>query len=82
MVTAVENGVSGYVDTNVDHLIERMRELLENPELARQLSEGARRQGWQRFNIARFVDDWNEVLALVTHTHTPAAATTSSKVLV
>ncbi len=64
--TAVENGVSGYADTRVDHLVERMRELLADPAEARRLGEGARRSALERFGIGRFVEDWNEALALVT----------------
>lgn len=60
LVTVVENGISGYVDTNVDRLVERMQELLENPPLAKQLSDGAREQARSRFNIQRFVQDWHD----------------------
>jgi Glycosyl transferases group 1 len=64
--TAVENGVSGYTDTNVERLIERMRALLDDPAEARRLGEGARRAALERFGIERFVRDWNDALALVT----------------
>lgn len=60
MVTAIENGVSGYVDTNVDRLIVHMRRLLSNPVEARRLGEGARLRALQRFNIQRFAADWDE----------------------
>src|SRR5207237_1173823 len=43
MSTTIENGVSGYVDTNVGALVDRMRELLRDPAEARRLGEGARR---------------------------------------
>lgn len=66
MVTAIENGVSGYVDTNVDRLIERMQELLDNPAEARRLGQGARRYARERFNIERFSRDWDETFRLVT----------------
>lgn len=66
MVTAVENGVSGYVHTDVRYLVERMRELLADPAEARRLGEGARRQARERFRIERFVDDWLDVFRLVT----------------
>ena len=62
MTTAIENGVSGYVDTNLDSLIWRMRELLDDPEKCRRLSEGARRAGQTRFDIARFARDWDRIL--------------------
>src|SRR5262249_9632375 len=43
MVTVVENGVSGYLDTKVEELIAHMRGLLGSPAEARRLGEGARR---------------------------------------
>jgi len=64
--TAIENGVSGYVDTNVDRLVERMRELLADPTEARRLGEGAHRQAQERFSLERFLRDWNDAFALVT----------------
>ncbi len=64
--TAVENGVSGYADTDVDRLVERMQELLDDPALARWLGERARERTRERFAIERFVRDWNEALALAT----------------
>jgi hypothetical protein len=71
MATVIENGRSGYVDTNVDVLVERMRDLLRDPLLARQLGQGARLRAAERFNIRRFVADWNAVLAGVTGIGTP-----------
>jgi glycosyltransferase involved in cell wall biosynthesis len=62
MSTAVENGVSGYVDTNIDNLIAHMKRLLENPEEARRLGAGARRKARDRFGLARFIRDWNQTL--------------------
>lgn len=66
MVTAVEDGVSGYVDTDPARLIERMRALLADPSEARRLGDGARRTALERFSIGRFTRDWDEALALVT----------------
>jgi glycosyltransferase involved in cell wall biosynthesis len=65
MVTAVQNGVSGYVDTNVDNLIACMKDLICNPEEARRLGEGARLYALERFNIARFAHDWDCALERV-----------------
>jgi glycosyltransferase involved in cell wall biosynthesis len=62
MATVVENDVSGYADTSVDILVERMRRLLEDPSEAARLGAGARRTAERRFNIERFVRDWNDVL--------------------
>lgn len=65
MATVVQNGVSGYVNTNVNELIEVMQHLLKHPEAARQLSEGARRTAEERFNIDRFGRDWDQAFARV-----------------
>ena len=66
MATVVENGVSGYVDTNVARLVERMHELLADPAEARRLGNGARRTAEERFAMERFIQDWNDALATVT----------------
>lgn len=62
MATVIENGVSGYADTRVDVLVERMRRLLADPDEAARLGAGARRTAERRFGIERFVRDWNAVL--------------------
>lgn len=66
MATAIENGLSGYIDTNVNRLVEHMQRLLANPLEARRLGEGARHRAQQRFNIQRFVSDWNKAFTSVT----------------
>ena len=66
MSTVVENGVSGWIDTDVDRLVGRMQDLLANPGQARRLGEGARRTALERFSIDRFVADWDAAFRLVT----------------
>lgn len=66
MATAIENGVSGYVDTDPDKLVIRMRQLLESPQQARAMGIAARRRAMERFGIDRFVSDWNAALQQVT----------------
>lgn len=63
MATAIENGVSGFVDTDMGKLIERMRQLIDDPDLARRLGEAARRKALSRFSIERFVNDWEQIFA-------------------
>lgn len=65
MVRTVENGVSGYLDTDPDVLIERMHELLADHDLARCLGAGARKFAREHFNIDRFARDWDRVFAQV-----------------
>lgn len=71
MSTAVENGVSGYVDTDLDRLVERMRSLVDDPAEARRLGDGARHRAASRFGIRRFMRDWLEAFAAVTATAAP-----------
>ncbi|KRB84692.1 glycosyltransferase [Noviherbaspirillum sp. Root189] len=66
MATVIDNGVSGYVNTDVEILIARMREMLADPNHARRLGEGARRYACERFHIDRFVRDWNDAFHAVT----------------
>ena len=73
MATVIENGVSGYIDTNVATLIGRMRDLLRDPGEARRLGDGARRVALDRFNIERFARDWEATFAWVTGRKTPAS---------
>lgn len=68
MATVIENGRSGFVDTNIHQLIDHMQELLANPALARELGKRGRQQAIERFHIQRFVSDWNAALAEVTAT--------------
>lgn len=66
MSRAIEDGVSGYADTDVARLIRCMQRLLQDPALAKTLGQGARAYAEKRFNVRRFVDDWNDALSLVT----------------
>jgi Glycosyl transferases group 1 len=68
MATAIENAVSGYTDTRLSALIEHMHRLLKHPDEARRLGENARRYAVERFNIERFVADWESALKFVTIT--------------
>jgi len=66
MATVIDNGTSGYIDTNESKLAARMRDLLNDPPHARRLGEGARRTARERFNIQRFTGDWDKALRFVT----------------
>lgn len=74
LATVVENGISGYIDTDLDRLIEQMRSLIANADLAHYLSAGARQQAHKRFNIQRFTRDWDEAFLSVVQRFLSAAA--------
>ncbi len=65
LVTVIENGISGYVATDLDQLKAHMRELIENPAKAHYLGANAREQARSRFSIQRFVHDWNRAFERV-----------------
>jgi len=71
MATAVRNGLNGYVDTRIETLIERMNLLLSDAAEAHRLSRGARACAAERFNINRFVRDWERAFASVTRASRP-----------
>lgn len=54
----ITNGVNGYIHTNIDFLIEKMKMLLESPEKARELGNKARKTALDKFNIDRFSREW------------------------
>ena len=66
MVTVIDNGESGFIDTDPVVLVAHMRELGRNPLLARQLGATARRRARERFGIARFAAEWDAALRAVT----------------
>lgn len=65
LVRTIENGVTGYIDTDVNRLIERGRELLASPSEAARMGANARAVARERFGIERFARDWERTFALV-----------------
>jgi glycosyltransferase involved in cell wall biosynthesis len=79
LVTVIENGVSGYIDTNVDCLVQAMQELLYSPAEARRLGAGAHRLAQERFSIRRFIRDWEQVFESVTDMRCQSSAVSISQ---
>jgi hypothetical protein len=65
MPTVIEDGVQGFVGTDLGRLVEGMRYLLDHPAAARAMGAQARVRARERFHIRRFVDDWDHALRLV-----------------
>jgi glycosyltransferase involved in cell wall biosynthesis len=65
MPSVIENGRSGYINSNLGRLIDCMKELIDDRSLAHGLGQGAQRHAKERFNIERFVRDWGRVFNLV-----------------
>ncbi|HEX7048451.1 MAG TPA: glycosyltransferase [Gammaproteobacteria bacterium] len=66
MPVTVDNGVSGYVHTDVDFLVEKMHLLLRDPKHAHDLSHGARAAALRKFDMRRFTDEWLATFESVT----------------
>ncbi|RPI88241.1 MAG: glycosyltransferase family 1 protein [Chloroflexi bacterium] len=62
MVSVIENGYSGYLDTSIDTLIDAMKLLVAEPDEARKLSKGSRQTALERFNVQRFSSEWYETI--------------------
>ncbi len=60
--TVIVNGANGFVHTDKDLLIDVMRQLVAEPELARRWGEAGRQTALKRFGMERFVGDWLAVL--------------------
>jgi hypothetical protein len=58
MSVKIQNGHSGYVSTNIELLIQKMKSLLSSPTEAMQLGINARHSAQQMFSIARFSEEW------------------------
>lgn len=65
-VTVIEDGVSGFIHTDVDYLVEKMQLLLKNQQLAIQLGAAGKQVIEQRFNINRFVKQWEDTFYWIT----------------
>lgn len=65
MVSTIEDGVSGFLSTDVAYLRDAMARLLADRDLARALGAKARQYALERFNIERFSADWDRLLTEV-----------------
>ncbi|UDY37497.1 glycosyltransferase [Dermatobacter hominis] len=60
--SVVENGVSGFLSNDPCEVERALRRVLDDDALARRWGDGARRAALPRFDIDRFVRDWDRVL--------------------
>lgn len=55
------DGVHGFISNDPEYLTARMKLLLSDPDLARELGNNARQVARKRFGMERFTSDWNRV---------------------
>jgi hypothetical protein len=58
----IQDGVNGYISADPDRLIDRMKALIADPELARALGDRARETARERFGLDRFRAAWDDAL--------------------
>jgi len=67
MAVTIKNGQTGYVDTNIETLIEKMKYLLDHPAAATLMGNNAKEYASERFNIKRFTTEWEHCFRQVIH---------------
>ena len=71
----VKNDLSGFVDTDVDRLVQGMRLLLSDGTQAQRMGEEARETAVRRFDIRRFARDWDSAFSFATRQGVPLERT-------
>lgn len=66
--TVILNGHNGFVHTDRELLVDVMQTLIADPELARRWGAAGQATARKRFGMARFIADWQAVIAEVTAT--------------
>jgi glycosyltransferase involved in cell wall biosynthesis len=61
MPVTIQNDYSGYISTDENFLVEKMKMLLKDAGRAQELSKGARKTALEKFNIDRFKKNWLNV---------------------
>lgn len=76
--SVIQNGVSGYIHTDIHYLVDKMKGLLQDRRLAVQLGQEGRRTALERFSIQRFTAEWQslfeQVVAEQKHRRNPTRA--------
>lgn len=58
MAVTIKDGHSGFVHTDIDYLIDKMKFLLDDHEAAMVMSKNARAAALEQFDIHRFINEW------------------------
>jgi len=59
--TVIRDKENGFAHTSVDYLVQRMKQLISDPQLAMFLGQQGKETVDKRFNIGRFCEDWQKV---------------------
>jgi glycosyltransferase involved in cell wall biosynthesis len=69
--TVIENGRSGFIHTDINYLVDKMKLLIKDHALAYEIGQRGRAVALSRFNINRFTRDWEQLFNHVTDQHIP-----------
>lgn len=61
LVTVIDSGRNGFVDTRLDRLVDVMEQLVQDRRLAEQWGLAGQRTALERFSIERFIASWMNV---------------------
>lgn len=59
--TVIHDKENGFTHTRVDYLVQKMKQLISDPQLAMSLGQQGKETVDKRFNIGRFCEDWQKV---------------------
>ena len=59
--SVIKNYETGFIDTDVDYLVHKMKLLLANKSLAHEIGEQGRKYALDRFDIYRFTEEWTNI---------------------
>ena len=61
----IENGYSGFIHTDIGYLIDKMKLLINDHSLAKEIGSRGRELALKRFGISRFTSEWEELFKAV-----------------
>jgi glycosyltransferase involved in cell wall biosynthesis len=63
-VTMIRDGETGFINTDINYLIDKMRLLLSDKTLATQIGARGKEYAIKRFDINRFTAEWKQIFEL------------------
>lgn len=63
--SVIKNYETGFIDTDVDYLVAKMKLLLTNKSLAQKIGEEGKKYAVDRFDINRFTEEWKNIFESV-----------------
>jgi glycosyltransferase involved in cell wall biosynthesis len=79
--SVIQNERSGFIHTDLNYLIKKMKGLLDDKDLAVQLGSEGKKIAQERFNIKRFTQEWKELFEKTINKQAPHKRTAYVDVL-